>query len=165
MPVSFHVRSSQVAHSSTPLQTEKLRPVAGQRSAPRTRGQVRRSPRVPVPTRSGLDSSAPRRAVAEPELSAGALVSVCLSGCLPAGTAGLRRGLGDSGGVQGQGRGRRAPAEALKAPRLQVLKPPGWPGRGMRSGIRIPDAPSGGRGGGGELLVASGAGAETGGGR
>lgn len=65
--------------------------------------------------------------------------------------------------MQGPGRGRRAPAKALKASRLQVLKPPGWPGRGMRSGFRIPDALSGGRGGGGDLLVASGAGAEAGG--
>lgn len=63
--------------------------------------------------------------------------------------------------MQGSGRGARAPAKALKAPRLQVLKPPGGPGRGMRSGIKIPDAPSGGTGGG-ELLVASGLGLRLG---
>lgn len=44
MPVSFHVSSSQVAHPSTSLQTEKLRPIEGQRSAPRTRGQPMRPP-------------------------------------------------------------------------------------------------------------------------
>ena len=44
IPVSFHVSSSQVAHPSTSLQTEKLRPIEGQRSAPRARGQPVRPP-------------------------------------------------------------------------------------------------------------------------
>lgn len=44
-------------------------------------------------TRSRLGSLAPRRALAEPELTAGTWCpSVCLRGCLPAGTAGLRVG-------------------------------------------------------------------------
>lgn len=44
MPMFFHVSSSQVAHPSTSLQTEKLRPIGGQRSAPRTHGQPVRPP-------------------------------------------------------------------------------------------------------------------------
>lgn len=58
MPMPFHVSSFQLAHPSTSLQTEKLRPREKLRSAPGTRAQVRRS-------RSGLGSSGPCRALAE----------------------------------------------------------------------------------------------------
>lgn len=89
----FPRHSSQLVHTSTSLQTEKLRPREGQRSVSRTRGQVRQSPRV-----HGADP-AQRRALTEPELSAAGLVSICQSSRLPPGW--------DSWTEEGVGVGRR----------------------------------------------------------
>lgn len=107
----------QPGHPSTSLQTEKLRPRKGQRSASRTRGQVRRSPRAHLPDRLGLGSQAQRCALAEPQLSAGGLGSVCLSTQPPP----CRGSWTEEGERRGQIEGWGPPTNAAKTPGCRSL--------------------------------------------